>query len=750
MLVRSNWFNRLLISYLPVFFMISLSLLFMTYYTLNEMSRESAIRTNQALTSNIAKLLDSNLASMDALLLYEIRNNARLRDFFSDKAGPQQQFIDVQASAFLKEFVQNNPMLHSLYLYRTPDMTVLTPDTRTKLEQFPDREQIGLMVNSSEPYEWTARWLPQSLEDDSPGLPVISLAKTTNLQKLSILVANVRIELLYEWMTSMADRQLTFVHIMDQQGNLIVSTVEGAVTGTAANTSDVLAAAVSKQTGWIIASGNRNVGLFSFVSSQFYLWMGVAAFIVIAGFSWIIYVSRRQYKPVQDLISLAERARQGGRQAAAESAQEDEFKLIGAAIEELLDESNTLQEQQKELSIYHKRHLFLSLMEEVHTEADFGSYLAEEMQRLGIDKPVTGLLVSVVEIDSYEEFANQYRGDQHLLKYILGAAVKELTENQPYTVWTEWISNAKMGMLYLFHEGESVQEVYGRCEELRDWVANNLDFTVTIGIGSMAQRLESTAESFQGALAAVGYKFSLGMNRLIVPSDMSAQPKGELFQQLQYVRAISKAIRQGEDKWQAYYEEMLQALSGQLNTREDVISLMQVLVGYLQKDMAELGDEIHAMWMSEVHPSLQLILQEETQREVITAYRRQLQRGFEKISQLRESRSAHQQMHLIKQYIEERYDNSELSLSHLSEVFNFSTSYLSRLFREAFGMKFIEFVTKVRMDKAMELLAETDETIQDIGRNVGYDQSLTFIRVFKKHTGETPGQYRKKLRNESE
>ncbi|MFD0716192.1 helix-turn-helix domain-containing protein [Paenibacillus sp. GCM10027626] len=49
----------------------------------------------------------------------------------------------------------------------------------------------------------------------------------------------------------------------------------------------------------------------------------------------------------------------------------------------------------------------------------------------------------------------------------------------------------------------------------------------------------------------------------------------------------------------------------------------------------------------------------------------------------------------------------------------------------------------------MEMLAETDEAIQDIGRNIGYDQSLTFIRVFKKHTGETPGQYRKKLRSES-
>ncbi|WP_214627612.1 helix-turn-helix domain-containing protein [Paenibacillus agaridevorans] len=742
--MKSNWFNRLLISYLPIFFIISLSLLFMTYFTLNEMSRDAAIRANQALTGNIAKLLDSNLASIDALMLYEIRNNASLRDFFSDGAGPQQQLIDVQASGFLKEFVQNNPMLHSLYLYRTPDMTVLTPATRTKLEHFADRQHIGLMVNSSELYKWTARAIPTDGGDQDTGLPVISLAKTANLKNLSIMVANVRIELLYEWITSMVDKQLTFVHIIDPQGNIIVSTVEAAKTGTAASAKDVLSTTSSEQTGWIIASGNRDVGLFSFVSSQFYLWMGGAAFIVVAGFSWIVFVSRRQYKPIQGLISLAARARQGQASASVAVA-EDEFKLIGSAIEELLDESNALQEQQKELSIYHKRHLFLSLMEEVHTEANFGSYLTEEMLRLGIDKPTTGTMVAIVEIDSYEEFANQYRDDQHLLKYILGAAIKEVTENKPYTVWTEWISNAKLGVLYLFHDGESEQEAYERSEELRDWVANNMDFTVTIGIGSMAQRLELTAESFQGAIAAIGYKFSLGMNRLICSSDISAQPKGELFRQLQYVRVISKSIRQGEDKWQAYYEEMLQVLSGQLNTREDVINLMQALTGYLQKDMAELGDEIYAMWMEEVHPSLQLILEEETQKEVVHAYQQQLKKGFEQIRQLRESKLAHQQMHVIKQYIEEQYNNADLSLSHLSDVFNFSTSYLSRLFREAFGMKFIDFVTRVRMEKAIELLAETEEAIQDIGRAVGYDQSLTFIRVFKKYTGETPGQYRKKL-----
>jgi len=67
------------------------------------------------------------------------------------------------------------------------------------------------------------------------------------------------------------------------------------------------------------------------------------------------------------------------------------------------------------------------------------------------------------------------------------------------------------------------------------------------------------------------------------------------------------------------------------------------------------------------------------------------------------------------------------------------------LFQSAFifRLHFVEYVTSIRMEKAERLLVETEDTIQDIGRAVGYEQSLTFIRVFKKHSGVTPGQYRK-------
>ncbi|BBI31208.1 helix-turn-helix domain-containing protein [Cohnella abietis] len=742
--MKTNWFNRLLLSYLPVFFIISLSLLLMTFLTLSEMSKKASVKANNAVSHNISKMIDSKLADIDSLFLYEIQNNEKIKQFFSDNPKDNRHYTDIQASSALKELLQNNPTIESIYLYRTPDRTILTRSTLTDLNDFADSQFIGLSLNSRVPYRWTARTLVPQNTDGGNARRVISLAKNTNLSNLSILIVNVRIESLLGWITSMTDNNSTFVHLSDEEGNLIVST-EATANGKTSNmgAGTVLSSSVSEQTGWIISSGTLNSGILEFVSSLFYVWMAIAAVIVIAGLTWIIYVSRRQYKPVMTLMNMISGARKAS-PTQLKTEKVDEFKFIESSIEELLDESNMLQEQHKELSVYHRRHLFLSLMEGTNSTANFGKYLEEELSRHGIHQPVSGSLVAIVEIDHYTEFAIQYRSDQHLLKYILGASMKELVENKPFTVWTEWISNSKMGILFLFHHQESEQEVLESCEKLRDWIALNLDFTVTIGIGHLIQQLELTAESFREAVSAVGYKSSLGMNRIITPKHMVSKPKGELFKQLQVFRSISQSFRLGDEKWEDYYEEMYQTLQDQLYTHDDLASLMQVLIGYLQKEMAELTEELNKVWIEDVQPSLLMALEQETQEEVYQAIHDILKDAYDRLNKLRENKSSHQLMHQVKMYIADNYCNPDLSLTHLSDEFQLNAKYLSRLFREAFGMKFVEYVSEVRMEKSIQMLLETEDTIQDIGRAVGYDQSLTFIRVFKKHAGETPGQYRKK------
>lgn len=82
-------------------------------------------------------------------------------------------------------------------------------------------------------------------------------------------------------------------------------------------------------------------------------------------------------------------------------------------------------------------------------------------------------------------------------------------------------------------------------------------------------------------------------------------------------------------------------------------------------------------------------------------------------------------------------------MKHLSDRFHISAKYASYLFKEEFNLKFVDFIVKLRMERAQELLAETNETIQNISIRVGYANSITFGRVFKRIVGVTPGDYRK-------
>ncbi|MNR36086.1 HTH-type transcriptional regulator YesS [compost metagenome] len=90
--------------------------------------------------------------------------------------------------------------------------------------------------------------------------------------------------------------------------------------------------------------------------------------------------------------------------------------------------------------------------------------------------------------------------------------------------------------------------------------------------------------------------------------------------------------------------------------------------------------------------------------------------------------------------MEENY-HFDLSLDQCAQICGLSPQYLSKLFKKKKDVSFIEYLTKVRIEKSIELLRTTDLSVSDVAERVGY-QMKNFIRVFKKHMGVTPGQFR--------
>jgi YesN/AraC family two-component response regulator len=95
----------------------------------------------------------------------------------------------------------------------------------------------------------------------------------------------------------------------------------------------------------------------------------------------------------------------------------------------------------------------------------------------------------------------------------------------------------------------------------------------------------------------------------------------------------------------------------------------------------------------------------------------------------------------IKYFIEKNY-HKDINLRDVAESVFLSPKYISRLFKEKEGTGFHDYKLKLRIDKAKELLKSTALTVNEISYKVGYVNVESFVRVFKKMTGNTPSSFR--------
>lgn len=96
-------------------------------------------------------------------------------------------------------------------------------------------------------------------------------------------------------------------------------------------------------------------------------------------------------------------------------------------------------------------------------------------------------------------------------------------------------------------------------------------------------------------------------------------------------------------------------------------------------------------------------------------------------------------------YFNENY-NKDISVSDYAEKLHMSTCWFIRSFRRLTNKTPMKYVLELRLANAMTLLENTSYSVNRIAALVGYDNALYFSRLFKKHTGISPTEYRKKER----
>ncbi len=96
----------------------------------------------------------------------------------------------------------------------------------------------------------------------------------------------------------------------------------------------------------------------------------------------------------------------------------------------------------------------------------------------------------------------------------------------------------------------------------------------------------------------------------------------------------------------------------------------------------------------------------------------------------------------IVNYLNENYTNPEMNISTVAYAFNLTPYYTSKIFKEATNMNMLDYINKLRIEKADELLKNDDYTVNEIAEMVGFNHSSSFYRVYKKVKGTLPGRHK--------
>lgn len=100
----------------------------------------------------------------------------------------------------------------------------------------------------------------------------------------------------------------------------------------------------------------------------------------------------------------------------------------------------------------------------------------------------------------------------------------------------------------------------------------------------------------------------------------------------------------------------------------------------------------------------------------------------------------------VVEFINTNYNDEHLCLESIADLTGIPAKQVSRMFKEQFGVNFVDYLAQIRINKAKEYLSTTTKTIGEIFTLTGFNNRNTFLRTFKKITGLSPSEYKKHLK----
>nr|WP_145405304.1 AraC family transcriptional regulator [Paenibacillus xylanexedens] len=458
--------------------------------------------------------------------------------------------------------------------------------------------------------------------------------------------------------------------------------------------------------------------------------------------SW--FASRQIYSPVARMLHLLTPVRsdsESDRDKETAGAGLDEFELLERQWHELTSRSVSAHRQLQE-HLPHLRTSFVLQLIQGHMYAYSEEDLRQRMSHLGFELEGRQFLLVQMYFTGYDQLQGRFGSqDKGLVTFAAVNIIQEVARAYFSQSSAMNFHNLSSAMLIIAPESESIKpQARIWAEELVDVIARTLRLNVILMVSRPVTALQELPGQLVEMEQAAAYRrveegsqiLDLEDEQCFRNDEGASYPLGLERELIQTLRLVN--LSEAEQALAAFMSD----ITGADRTEFQVQQMMLQLLGSIQHMMLQTGVTPYTLFGgSNMYEQLSAIrepvqMQEWMVREVFLPYIEEIQsRTQEPLKQVVER---------TMRYIEQHYA-SDISLESCADLEQMTPYALSKAFKQVSGSNFIDYVTRVRMDAAKQLLRETAMRINDVAAAVGYQHSY-FNRIFKKQEGITPSQYR--------
>lgn len=436
--------------------------------------------------------------------------------------------------------------------------------------------------------------------------------------------------------------------------------------------------------------------------------LAIVIILLIASFT-IFLLQRVNYAPMR-------RLRDKAKEISPTGTSTDELATISNALDYLSEQNSSLSSRlEGSLTAVKNERLYRLLGGDYATKEDFNldcSELDLSLENNFFHVSILMLHTDISDIDAMAQEVKKQLGVSYVYYYLhyLHPSQIVLLLNLPK-------DNIRTHQLY---------------QSLQSWLLKNHGILSTIGTGSIVDSTERIAQSYMEAASALDYRFVKGNGTLIEFREVLDPRQATMVYPHQEFEILRNALSsRSEQNIRSAIQNIIQFM--------DQGQIPLYLARSICFDLIHLVNE-HSQGPKQVQSGSPLELSGmETALEII----QMLRTWSEQLSGFSGSSVKQAELNDILNYLNANCLGCDFSVYEAALHFEMTLPAFSKYFKDSYGQNVMDYTIHRRMEKAKDLLKNTELPLKDIAEQVGYYNLSSFTRRFKLSQGVTPGEYRK-------